>query len=140
MYQHLTKLSRRTLLAAALVASSCRRSVPPDAVPGTYVMNHGRAGDTLLVRAGGTYVRRYTAPGQPLAIDSGTWSVDTLLNDGMLGFNSFLTRWDAEVPFASGRDIFRGLWLTIAQRDFRGSVRLIVDDDLDWAYVRSADQ
>jgi hypothetical protein len=135
-----TNSSSRALIAAALLVTSSCRGVPPDAVPGTYVMNHGRASDTLVVRAGGTYIRRYAAPGQPPAIDSGTWSVDTASRGQMLGFDRFPTRWDAETPFASDRDTVRGLWLTIAHRDVRGRVRLVVDDDLDWAYVRSADQ
>jgi hypothetical protein len=64
--------------------------------------------------------------------------VGTASGHDMLEFNRFPTRWDAETPFASNRDTVRGLWMTIAQRDVRGRVRLVVDDDQDWAYVRSA--
>ena len=103
-------------------------------------MNDGRAADTLVVRTGGTYVRRYVAPGQPLVIDSGTWSLDTLSGEQMLGFHKFPTRWEAETPFASDRDTVPVLWLVRAKRDIRGGVRLVVDDDLDWAYVRSSDK
>ena len=133
----LAKLCCRAVVGTLLVATSCSRPVPPDAVPGTYVMNHGRAADTLVVRAGGTYVRRYAAPGQPLAIDSGTWHVDSLAGEQMLGFDRFATRWEAETPFASDRDTVPVLWLVSAKRDARRGVRLVVNDDLDWAYIRS---
>src|SRR6185503_13015572 len=43
-------------------------------IPGTYVMNLGRAADTLFVDPGGTYRRVYRAPDQPVTIDSGSWT------------------------------------------------------------------
>jgi hypothetical protein len=122
---------------ALLVTAACARSVPPEEVPGTYVMNRGKAADTLVVRADRMYVRRYAAPGRPMAIDSGTWSPDHVGSSPMLGFQGFPMRWEVETS-PDGRDTARVLWLVSAQRDARGGVRLLVDEDLDWAYIRVA--
>ena len=131
----------RSLLTMLVLASAaCGRRARPDEVPGTYVMNRGRAADTLVVRPGGTYLRRYVAPGGAPATDSGAWSVDTATGEGRIVFEGFVARWRGEVfpglpDPGGGRG---GLWAVAAERPPGGGVRLPVNDDVGWAYVRVA--
>jgi hypothetical protein len=130
----------RGILAAALTAFGvgCGRPARPAEVPGTYVMDGGRAADTLVVRPGGTYLRRYAAPGRAPVTDSGTWSVVTGAGAGDLAFQGFVPSWRAETfPGPSEPGGGRGhLWFVAPKRGAGGGVRLPVNDDLGWAYVR----
>ena len=103
---------------------------------GVYVMNRGGAADTLLVREGGTYVRRYAAPGRPVIAYSGRWTVDTVGSRRVVRFAAFAPRWRAESAAVERQLV--GWWPVRPERTARGTVRLPVDEEQGWAYVRVA--
>ena len=124
------------LLALSAGAVACTRAVPPEEASGTYVMNRGRAADTLVVHAGGTYVRRYAAPGRVVVTDSGRWSIDHIGRERVIGFAAFTPRWRSET-FPGAAPPAVGWWPVQPERAaLGGEVRLPVSDDLGWAYVR----
>ena len=81
------------LAFAAALLCGCEARARPEEVPGTYVMNRGRAADTLLVRPSGTYVRRHVAPGGALVVDSGSWSIEQTTGEQRVAFEGFPARW-----------------------------------------------
>src|SRR4051812_49949639 len=86
------------LLMFVLVATACAAwPIDERAIPGTYVMNRGRAADTLMVGSHGRYRRVYALQGEPVAIDSGTWTYDTYHGDVVVRFSSFWQRWQNEM-------------------------------------------
>jgi hypothetical protein len=100
-------------------------------------MNQGRAADTLVVRADGSYWRRYVAPGQAPVTDSGRWAVERVTGEALIGFENFAPRWQSETfPGVPGLPGARGLWPVAAERTLAGTVKLPVNDDLGWAYIR----
>lgn len=127
-------MSNFASVLAALLLSSCAGPVHLKDVPGTYVMDHGRAADTLTVRPDGHYARVYLAPGHRAAIDTGTWTVDTTQGQLAISFTRFVARWRAETFPTAPQNA--GLWVVEPIRTRGGTLRLTVDDDLGWAYVQ----
>jgi hypothetical protein len=122
-----------------LLAAGCGRQAALSEVPGTYVMNRGRAADTLFVRADGHYRRTYVYPGQQAVVDTGAWTVDTSGADIFVTFAGFLARWRAETdpPVLQAQlPATRGYWATKPERTASGRVQIVVDPDDGWAYVR----
>lgn len=127
------------LLCAAIVTVACTRPAPPEAVPGTYVMNRGQAADTLVVLVDGRYWRRYVPPVGAAAVDTGRWEYDTMPGDApRVSFARFPVRWQAETfpPDTTWRIGPPGWWPPEVEQTWRGQVRLPVDSDLGWAYER----
>jgi hypothetical protein len=124
------------VLAAAAACSELPIKVRDYA--GTYVMNRGRAADTLILEAQGRYRRIYAMPGQTVAIDAGTWAADTFHGDVYIGFATFWPRWRSETDPSSlwRTPVVAAYWRALPKRAFTGRIRLEVDDDLDWAYVQ----
>jgi len=131
---------RRAHLATLflLVAACSAWPINPRDVPGTYVMNRGRAADTLIVLQQGRYRRVYRMPGQPVSIDSGTWSVDRSRRQMVIKFAALWPRWRAETEASSLRrsPLAPVAWSVELTRTLGGRVKFFVDEDLDWAYVR----
>lgn len=125
--------ARRTLPVAVLILAACNVPVSQDRVPGTYVMNRGRAADTLMIRANHSYERRYSLPGSTTHVDRGTWSFDSLRAERYITFDSFPPRWHAETRPRSWQDS-RGFWPVMPERTITGGIVLGVDPDLDWEY------
>lgn len=109
-------------------------------VPGTYVMNLGRAADTLLVNAGGTYRRSYAIPNEPVTIDSGTWVITMYHGDEVVAFSNFSQRWRNETEgTGSARHrapITADVWRAVPERSLWGRLQLPVEPDLQWRYER----
>jgi hypothetical protein len=145
MAEHQTK--RAGAFLTMLLAVACSE-VPIDFrdVPGTYVMNHGRAADTLFVQAHGRYRRIYAMPGENIAVDSGTWSVDSIYDVDrkrfhvLAAFAAFPRRWLAETEAAlvrrSPRFLLPESWPAVPERTLTGRIQFVVDPDLEWSYVR----
>jgi hypothetical protein len=109
-------------------------------IPGTYVMNLGRAADTLIVEAGGKYRRIYAFPGRPVIIDSGTWAITSYHGDEVVVFTNFWQRWRAETE-GSGSARHRAPitlndWRPVPERSLWGRLQLPVEPDLQWTYER----
>jgi hypothetical protein len=121
-----------------LVAACSAWPINPRDVPGTYVMNRGRAADTLIVLQPGRYRRVYRMPGQPVIVDYGTWSVDRSRHQMVIKFATLWARWRAETEASSLRrsPLAPVAWSVQPTRTLNGRVKLLVDEDLDWAYVR----
>jgi hypothetical protein len=99
-------------------------------------MDRGRAADTLVVREDGTYRHRYVTSSATAVTDSGRWSINTLDGDRLITFAQFTPRWRTESSPSEARPT--GWWPVQAERTLGGTVRLPVDDDFGWAYVRIA--
>jgi hypothetical protein len=135
-------------LVVVLIGSVACSELPIDwgGISGTYVMNHGRAADTLIVHPRGRYRRIYAMPGESVAIDSGKWSVDSVYDlersrfHVVAAFASFRPRWRAETEAAAVQRspslLSPESWPAIPERTVTGRIQFVVDDDLDWAYVR----
>jgi hypothetical protein len=124
-----------------LVAACSEFPINPREVPGTYVMNRGRAADTLMLQQDEhrrLYRRVYRMPGQPLVIDSGTWSVDRSRRPMVVRLTTIWPRWRAETEASTLRrsPLTPVIWSAEPTRTLSGRIRLWVDEDLDWAYVR----
>lgn len=112
--------------------------IGPRDVPGTYVMNRGRAADSLIVLPGGRYRRVYAMPGQPVVIESGAWTVDPSRRPAVVTFESLWPRWrnETEASWLSRSPLAPANWRAELTRTFTGRIKWWVDEDLDWAYVR----
>ena len=107
-------------------------------MPGTYVMNRGRAADTLILQANGHYRRIYAMPGQTVAVDTGAWSATTLHGDEWVTFTTFWPRWRAETETST---LYRfplkaGPWQALPGRTLTGRLQMVVDEDIEWSYVQ----
>jgi hypothetical protein len=121
-------------LSLIVVIAACSRPATQDEALGTYAMNKGKARDTLVVYPNGTYARRYAVPGAAIVVDSGRWTWDTLKTEQSLTLEKFIPRWNDELyPPTRATP---GVWPTRPERRFNGTVRIPVEGDLGWAYVR----
>ena len=127
--------ARRALPVTAVILASCSVPASLDWVPGTYVMNRGRAADTLVVRANHSYERRYAMPGAAAVIDHGAWSVDTIEEHRYVTFEPFVARWKAETD-PTGTAPTSGFWPVQPERTMTGAIVLNVNSDLGWEYRR----
>lgn len=107
---------------------------------GTYVMNRGRAADTLMVQPHGRYRHVYAMPGQPVTVDSGSWVADTFHGDAVVRFSQFWQRWQGEMDASWVRrsPLKPGEWMAHPDRKFNGRLRFVVDETLAWAYVQTS--
>jgi hypothetical protein len=127
-------------LAALLVVVAACSEWPISArdIPGTYVMNRGRAADTLILLQHGRYRHIYRMPGQRVAIDSGTWLVTQSGHQIVVRFSALWQRWRNETDFSY---VLRApltpvSWSVEPSRTVSGRMRLDAEEALDWAYVR----
>ncbi|MFN2570406.1 MAG: hypothetical protein ABR537_02170 [Gemmatimonadales bacterium] len=130
---------RTAALCALLAAAGCSSwPINLREVPGTYVMNRGRAADTLVIQPQGRYVHMYRAPGQPVVVDVGAWSIDTIHKQAVVTLHGFWQRWRTETEASEllRHPLAPGLWQVTPQRDALGRLRLMVDEDIEWLYVR----
>ena len=134
----LRKVNRATV-ALLFVAAACSEwPIGARELPGTYVMNRGRAADTLILEREGQYRRIYAMPDKPVVIDTGRWTVDTFHKEVYVAFESFWQRWRAESDMGALRrfPISVGPWRAPQARTLSGRIQLAVDPDLDWAYTQ----
>ena len=127
------------VLVLLLVAAACSEwPVGAGELPGTYVMNRGRAADTLILEREGHYRRVYAMPDKPVVIDTGRWTVETFHDEVYVAFASFWQRWRAESDMGALRrfPIAAGPWRAPPERTLSGRIQLAVDPDLEWAYAQ----
>jgi aminoglycoside 6'-N-acetyltransferase I len=131
---------RKALVLVLLLVSAACSEWPIGAreLPGTYVMNRGRAADTLILDRQGHFRRIYAMPDKPVVIDSGRWTVDTFHETVYVAFATFSQRWRAESDMGAlpRYPIAAGPWRAPPERGFSGQIRLPVDPDLDWVYTQ----
>lgn len=136
------RAEKRALLGISCLTLACG-ALPIDhrEIPGTYVMNLGRAADTLIVIKGGTYRRIYASPNQPVMIDSGKWVITMYHGDEVVAFSDFRQRWRSETEgTGSARHrtpITADDWRARPERSLWGRLRLPVEPELQWMYVRA---
>lgn len=133
----MTRAVLATLVVVLAVACS-ELPINPRDVPGTYVMNRGRAADTLIVLPQGRYRRVYAMPGQPVVIDSGTWSIGRSGHQMVVKFGALSPRWETETEASARRrspPLASASWSTEPTRTLSGKMKLWVDEFLDWAYI-----
>ena len=118
-------LSASAFLVIGIVGLGCSRRAAPEDLPGTYVMNRGRAADTLVLEPDGRYIRRYVAPRTAPVTDTGTWSIESVTGEGRLALEGFPARWQVETSPEAGDGTRRGLWAVTAERSLSGSIRCI---------------
>lgn len=101
-------------------------------------MNRGHAVDTLVLQEDGRYRHTYRLPGAPVFIDTDTWSVDTVHQQLVVTLQNFWQRWRAETEAGELRRhaLAPGVWQTPPERTLIGRIQLVVDSDLEWAFVR----
>ena len=127
----------RKVIAGALslivVIAGCSRPATQDEAVGAYAMNKGKARDTLIIYPNGAYARRYSVPGAATAVDSGSWTWDTLKTEQPLTLEQFVPRWNDELYPPTRATPAR--WPARPERGFRGAVSIPVPGDLGWAYI-----
>ena len=125
-----------TVLVVAMAALSIavrRRSGPVD-VTGHYRLNQGHARDELDLRPDGAYVHSYILPGQPPEIDSGRWHSEVMDGAFTLTFDDFVMKSSLERDRRP--DVSRGFWGATPERTMLGKLKLPVDPDKGWSYIR----
>jgi len=121
-------------LIVMIVLAACSRPATKEEAVGVYVMNKGKAHDSLTVYPNGAYSRRYAAPGAASVVDSGRWTWDTINGEQFLTLEKFTPRWDYELfPPARGDP---GFWPARPERRAGGSVRIPVERDIGWFYIQ----
>ena len=121
-------------LALTVVIAACSRPATKDEALGVDAMNNGKGHDTLIVYPNGVYARRYAVPGAPIVVDSGRWSWDSIKSERVLTFENFIPRWNDELyPPTRAAPVN---WRTRPERRLGGTIRIPVEGDLGWAYVR----
>ena len=123
------------ILLVAITA--CDVGIDARELTGLYVMNKGQAADSLVVRNDSTYRRVYASPNSPIVVDTRRWSAVNRDGTLQLELSNFPSRWRAET-FPSVQLSTPGWFLVAPTRRFGASVRLVVDPDLGWAYVRQS--
>jgi hypothetical protein len=122
------------LFLLAVCAVGCNTVADPNDVPGTYVMNLGKARDTLTVYPDSSYRRVYVSPGARAVVDIGRWGVRRVDNKTFIDFSDFTTRWRVET--FPGDPPKTGTWSVAAERNVNDDLLLGVDDDMGWAYIQ----
>jgi hypothetical protein len=120
------------ILSIAVLA--CGRPVSNTDLPGLYVLDHGRAADSLWVYSDSHYVQRYGHPGTSVIADSSRWTVDSVGGKRLITFEGFVHY--SRPERSPTLDTVRGFWPVKPERSRSGAIILPVDSDLDWAYRR----
>jgi hypothetical protein len=121
-------------LSVVVAIAACSRPATKDEALGAYAMNKGKAHDTLIVYPNGAYARRYKAPGAAIVVDSGHWTWDSNKTEHVLTFENFIPRWNDELyPPTRATP---AIWRTRPERRLGGAIKIPVEGDLGWAYVR----
>lgn len=128
--------TRFVLLTAALFVTACSVQARPADVPGTYVMNKGRAADTLWIKPGGTYAHLYRYPGEAPILRRGSWTPASMPGLGAIEVDDFIMHSRRE-SFPSAVPTQGGIWPAPVERSpLTGAVFIPVDDDSGWTYER----
>ena len=128
--------SRFALLVSAIFAMACSVQARPSDVPGTYVMNQGRAADTLWIKPGGTYAHLYRYPGAAPILRRGSWTWGSVDEFAAIEVDDFIMLSRRE-SFPSANRSTGGIWPAPIERSpLTGAVFIPVDDDTGWAYER----
>jgi hypothetical protein len=121
-------------LSLLVALAACSRPATKDEALGAYAMNKGKARDTLIVYPNGAYARRYAAPGAVMVVDSGRWIWNSIKTEQVLTFENFIPRWNDELyPPTRATPVN---WPTRPERRLGGTIKIPVEGDLGWAYVR----
>lgn len=115
---------------AATPILACNRDIRFGDVLGSYALNKGDAIDVVELRADSTYSHEITPRAGSANVERGAWT----LEDRRIIFTDFLMR--APKEGEGGTPQVRGIWPASVDRDMRGRLRLVVNDDLGWYYVR----
>lgn len=123
-------------LSAMVATSACRAEAHRADVPGTYVMNRGRAADTLWLMPQGHYTHLYRYPADAPIVRGGCWTWSRFENTPLVELDDFIMLSRRET-FPSALRQQGGIWPAQIERSLlTGRVRLPVDDDVGWAYER----
>ena len=119
-----------------IFATGCSVEARPADVPGTYVMNRGRAADTLWLEPGGTYAHLYRYPGEAPILRHGSWTWGSTGDVAVVEVDDFIMLSTRE-SFPDGIRSRGGIWpATIERSPFTGAVFIPVNDDTGWTYER----
>ena len=119
------------VLALFALGACEERVVAPAEVPGVYVLASTIYGDTLELRSGGTYVRRYHGRGIE-ATDQGRWRLISTTNPARLSVDGFVDRVTAANFNISA---MRGTWLPIISHSSE-NVRILLNKDEELFYEK----
>ena len=121
---------------AAMLLVGCKQRLAHDDLVGTYRLNRPGAEDVLVLNGGGRYVHRFTPADGSTSADSSTWTLEEHDGEQRIVFSDFLMRAPKEDD--TTRTQVRGFWAALVSPARSGDVRLLVNDDLGWYYVREA--
>jgi hypothetical protein len=110
----------------------CVIPIDNDEIPGRYVANHKKVLlDMVEIRADGTYTYQYkTVSGDDDFTNTGTWIIEDHAGRTYITFNKFVF----VLPgYGSGRPAY---WPVEPLRSLTGSIRLTLDPDLGYYYVK----
>jgi hypothetical protein len=118
--------------------SACSNApVSKKEVVGSYSINKGSPKDEIEVFANGRYTHTYAPRGGAAVVDSGTWSLREY--NGMRLFFENFRSWSRKSRYpnaVNGGEPPPALWPALVERSFSGELRLIVDSDQDWMYIK----
>lgn len=126
-------------LTLICVSLACDRNEVPVrfAQGGHFEINQGRARDVIDIYPNGTFIHTFALPNEALQADSGAWSLLDL--DGARvqfeGFRSFSSAERDGLEPGSGSPT-PGVFAALVMETRGGTIKLLVDQDLGWEYVR----
>lgn len=135
---HTLDLSARALTLLCISLGCDRNEVPVRfGQGGHFELNQGRARDVIDIYPNGTFIHTFALPSQALQADSGVWSVLDL-DGARVQFEEFRSFSSAErdgLEPGSGSPT-PGVFAALVMETRGGTIKLVVDQDLGWEYVR----
>ena len=112
------------------ISTECSPTIDQRAVPGSYFANHGKGLDAIELKQDGTYVYIYQSRGGEEFRNAGRWTFYRQDNAPRITFTDFvfgLRGYGGAKP---------GYWDVEIERSWRGELRLSLDPDLNYYYLK----
>ena len=126
----LEKLHVALILGMMSVSTGCSPTIERRALLGKYVANHGKGLDAIELKHDGSYVYFYRSSSGKEFRNAGRWTFYRQDNAPRITFNDFvfgLGGYGGAKP---------GYWDVEIERSWRGELRLSLDPDLNYYYLK----
>lgn len=118
-----------------MLCASCSPQVQTENVVGTYLSNHGHGVETLTLHPTGRYTLVHKEGGKIVLQNEGQWALEKDdRGNARLSFERYVFGYRDRDPFPDGDP---GYWLVTVDQTWSGKLKLPVDPDLGYAYVKA---